>query len=38
MRCGQRQTIFKTQNSIMYKMYGKKDEISERHRHRFANT
>ena len=36
MRCGQRKTIFKEkEKSIMYKMYGKKAEVSERHRHRF---
>ena len=35
MRCGQRTTVFKEkENSIMYKMYGKKTEVSERHRHR----
>ena len=37
MRCGQRKTIFKEkEKSIMYKMYGKKAEVSERHRHRFV--
>jgi len=36
MRCGQRKTIFKEkEKSIMYKMYGKKAEVSERHRHRY---
>ena len=37
MRCGQRKTIFKEkEKSIMFKMYGKKAEVSERHRHRLA--
>jgi len=35
MRCGQRKTIFKDQNGIMYKLYGSKAEVSERHRHRY---
>ena len=34
MRCGQRKTIFKDQK-IMYKLYGSKAEVSERHRHRY---
>lgn len=34
MRCGQRETIFKSKESIMYKMYGSKETVSERHRHR----
>lgn len=34
MRCGQRETIFKDKECVMYKMYGKQDKISERHRHR----
>ena len=37
MRCGQRRTIFKKkEGSIMWQMYGKHDEVSERHRHRFV--
>jgi len=35
MRCGQRETIFKDKECVMYKMYGKQDKISERHRHRY---
>ena len=34
MRCGQRKTIFK-EKGIMYKLYGSKPEVSERHRHRY---
>jgi len=35
MRCGQRETIFKSKESLMYKMYGSKETVSERHRHRY---
>ena len=37
MRCGQRKTIFKEKNSIMYKLYGSNDSVSERHRHRWVS-
>uniref|UniRef100_A0A672T0J0 CTP synthase n=1 Tax=Sinocyclocheilus grahami TaxID=75366 RepID=A0A672T0J0_SINGR len=35
MRLGKRRTIFKTQNSILRKLYGDVDYVEERHRHRF---
>ncbi|XP_064408286.1 CTP synthase 1 [Latimeria chalumnae] len=35
MRLGKRRTVFKTQNSIMRKLYGDLEYIEERHRHRF---
>jgi len=35
MRLGKRQTIFKTQDSILRQLYGKTDYIEERHRHRY---
>jgi len=35
MRLGKRQTIFKTQDSIMRQLYGNQDYIEERHRHRY---
>ena len=34
MRLGKRQTIFKTQDSIMRQLYGNENAIEERHRHR----
>ena len=34
MRLGKRQTIFKTQDSIMRQLYGNENTIEERHRHR----
>ncbi|XP_073984264.1 CTP synthase isoform X1 [Rhodnius prolixus] len=35
MRLGKRTTIFKTTNSILRQLYGNKDKIEERHRHRY---
>ncbi|KAJ9588637.1 hypothetical protein L9F63_018071, partial [Diploptera punctata] len=35
MRLGKRQTIFTETNSILKQLYGKKDKIEERHRHRY---
>jgi CTP synthase len=35
MRLGKRTTVFKTQDCIIYKLYGSKDHIDERHRHRY---
>nr|CAG4651748.1 EOG090X04HX [Triops cancriformis] len=35
MRLGKRSTIFKDKTSIAYKLYGGKDVIDERHRHRY---
>ncbi|PSN52356.1 CTP synthase, partial [Blattella germanica] len=35
MRLGKRVTIFAEANSILKQMYGKKDKIEERHRHRY---
>ncbi|KAK4336970.1 hypothetical protein RND71_043420 [Anisodus tanguticus] len=35
MRLGLRKTIFNTDDSILKKLYGSKDVIEERHRHRF---
>ncbi|CAL8361640.1 unnamed protein product [Boreogadus saida] len=35
MRLGKRQTIFKTTNSVLRKLYGDVEYVDERHRHRF---
>uniref|UniRef100_A0A0V0G503 CTP synthase n=1 Tax=Triatoma dimidiata TaxID=72491 RepID=A0A0V0G503_TRIDM len=35
MRLGRRTTIFKTTNSILRQLYGNKEHIEERHRHRY---
>uniref|UniRef100_A0A8B9J995 CTP synthase n=1 Tax=Astyanax mexicanus TaxID=7994 RepID=A0A8B9J995_ASTMX len=35
MRLGKRRTIFKTNSSILRKLYGDVDHVDERHRHRF---
>ena len=35
MRLGKRQTIFKTEDSVMRKLYGNKRFVEERHRHRY---
>jgi len=35
MRLGKRQTIFKTQDSIMRHLYGNENMVEERHRHRY---
>ena len=35
MRLGKRQTIFKTQDSIMRQLYGNENTVEERHRHRY---
>ena len=35
MRLGKRQTIFKTEDSVMRKLYGNKKFVEERHRHRY---
>eukprot|EP00096_Caligus_rogercresseyi_P005130 TRINITY_DN2001_c0_g1_i1.p1 TRINITY_DN2001_c0_g1~~TRINITY_DN2001_c0_g1_i1.p1 ORF type:complete len:581 (-),score=185.32 TRINITY_DN2001_c0_g1_i1:250-1992(-) len=35
MRLGLRKTIFKSEESVMRKLYGDKDYVQERHRHRF---
>ncbi|GLH10259.1 CTP synthase [Gryllus bimaculatus] len=35
MRLGKRDTILNVNNSIMKQLYGKKDKIQERHRHRY---
>ncbi|KAK9496739.1 hypothetical protein O3M35_013028 [Rhynocoris fuscipes] len=35
MRLGRRTTIFKTSNSILKQLYGNKDQVEERHRHRY---
>lgn len=35
MRLGKRKTIFHHKDSTIYKLYGSKDEIEERHRHRY---
>jgi len=35
MRLGKRQTMFKSQDSVMRQLYGKTDYIEERHRHRY---
>uniref|UniRef100_A0A3Q3L0H9 CTP synthase n=1 Tax=Mastacembelus armatus TaxID=205130 RepID=A0A3Q3L0H9_9TELE len=35
MRLGKRRTIFKTNNSILRKLYGDAEFVDERHRHRF---
>uniref|UniRef100_A0A6M2DSW7 CTP synthase n=1 Tax=Xenopsylla cheopis TaxID=163159 RepID=A0A6M2DSW7_XENCH len=35
MRLGKRTTIFKDKDSLLRKLYGGKDEIEERHRHRY---
>ncbi|RWS15112.1 CTP synthase 1-like isoform X1 [Dinothrombium tinctorium] len=35
MRLGKRKTIFKTSESILRKLYGNKEIIEERHRHRY---
>ncbi|XP_019647801.1 PREDICTED: CTP synthase 1-like [Branchiostoma belcheri] len=35
MRLGQRKTIFKSDNSVLRKLYGKPDYVEERHRHRY---
>ena len=35
MRLGKRQTIFKTQDSIMRHLYGNENTVEERHRHRY---
>ncbi|XP_069676513.1 CTP synthase isoform X2 [Periplaneta americana] len=35
MRLGKRYTLFTESNSILKQMYGKKDRIEERHRHRY---
>ena len=35
MRLGKRQTIFKTQDSVMRQLYGNETSVEERHRHRY---
>uniref|UniRef100_A0A8C4F5T3 CTP synthase n=1 Tax=Dicentrarchus labrax TaxID=13489 RepID=A0A8C4F5T3_DICLA len=35
MRLGKRRTIFKTNNSVLRKLYGDAEYVDERHRHRF---
>merc|ERR1711997_1444451 len=35
MRLGKRQTIFKTQDSIIRHLYGNENTVEERHRHRY---
>uniref|UniRef100_A0A8C3BLL5 CTP synthase n=1 Tax=Cairina moschata TaxID=8855 RepID=A0A8C3BLL5_CAIMO len=35
MRLGKRRTVFKTQNSILRKLYGDETFVEERHRHRY---
>lgn len=35
MRLGKRKTVFRDKDSIMYKLYGNRDIIEERHRHRY---
>jgi CTP synthase len=35
MRLGKRQTIFKTQNSVIRQLYGNENTVAERHRHRY---
>lgn len=35
MRLGVRDTNFTTKDSLLYKLYGQKDKIRERHRHRY---
>ncbi|KAJ8314884.1 hypothetical protein KUTeg_007034 [Tegillarca granosa] len=35
MRLGKRKTLFKTDTSVMRKLYGNKDYVEERHRHRY---
>ncbi|KAL1140767.1 hypothetical protein AAG570_000697 [Ranatra chinensis] len=35
MRLGKRVTLFRTNHSVLRQLYGKKDFIEERHRHRF---
>lgn len=35
MRLGKRDTVLTTSNSIIRQLYGKKDKIQERHRHRY---
>nr|XP_032799969.1 CTP synthase 1-like isoform X1 [Petromyzon marinus]XP_032799970.1 CTP synthase 1-like isoform X1 [Petromyzon marinus]XP_032799971.1 CTP synthase 1-like isoform X1 [Petromyzon marinus] len=35
MRLGKRTTIFKTSNSVLRQLYGNKDSVDERHRHRY---
>lgn len=35
MRLGRRTTIFKSHNSVLRQLYGSKDRIDERHRHRY---
>lgn len=35
MRLGKRKTIFHHKDSVIYKLYGSKDTIEERHRHRY---
>uniref|UniRef100_A0A8C9FHN3 CTP synthase (glutamine hydrolyzing) n=1 Tax=Pavo cristatus TaxID=9049 RepID=A0A8C9FHN3_PAVCR len=35
MRLGKRRTVFKTQNSILRKLYGDEMFVEERHRHRY---
>uniref|UniRef100_A0A8C0GYL1 CTP synthase n=1 Tax=Chelonoidis abingdonii TaxID=106734 RepID=A0A8C0GYL1_CHEAB len=35
MRLGKRRTIFKTEDSVLRKLYGDEDFVEERHRHRY---
>jgi CTP synthase len=35
MRLGKRQTIFKSQNSVIRQLYGNENTVNERHRHRY---
>ncbi|CAF0710741.1 unnamed protein product [Brachionus calyciflorus] len=35
MRLGKRKTLFKTEDSILRKLYGNVDHVDERHRHRY---
>ena len=35
MRLGSRETIFQTKECVSWRLYGKKDSVAERHRHRY---
>ncbi|EMP25687.1 CTP synthase 2 [Chelonia mydas] len=35
MRLGKRRTVFKTEDSVLRKLYGDEDFVEERHRHRY---
>lgn len=35
MRLGKRKSVFEKKDSVIYELYGKKDTIEERHRHRY---